>query len=70
MALTLEEEQRVREILEKEDKEKQKSVLASKASLKSWLKKTCSWIVGKLTEAIVGQLFDFLMSQVPDWGSD
>lgn len=70
MALTPEEEQRVREILEQEDQEKQKSVLASKASLKRWLKTSCRWLVTKITNMIVDQLFDFLMSSIPDWGSD
>jgi hypothetical protein len=70
MALTQEEEQQVRDMLEQQTKEKRKSVLASKANLKSWLKTTCSFIAGKLTEAIVDQLFDFLMSWFPEWGSD
>jgi hypothetical protein len=61
MALTAEEEEKIRKLLAREDKQKQKSVLASKNSFKSWLKQAASWLVVKLTDHAIDLLFQWLL---------
>ncbi|MCT7977262.1 hypothetical protein [Laspinema olomoucense] len=60
MALTPEEEDQVRQLLLRENAQKQKAILASKESLKEWLKETAFYILKKLTEAAIDGLIIYL----------
>ncbi|MBE9144153.1 hypothetical protein [Planktothrix mougeotii] len=61
MALTSEEEDKIRQLLARESEQKQKSVLASKNSFKSWLKQVAGWLVAKLTDHAIDLLFQWLL---------
>ncbi|MCT7965986.1 hypothetical protein NG799_06525 [Laspinema sp. D1] len=65
MALTATEEEQVRELLLRESAQKQKAILASKESLKEWLKETAIWLFKKLTEAAIQLLIDRLLPPPP-----
>lgn len=60
MALTQEEEQRIRELLAKEDEQKKQSVFASKENLKKWLQKVARGILGKISDTTIDYLFNKL----------
>lgn len=61
MALTATEEEQVRQLLLRESTQKQTAILASKESLKEWLKETAILIFKKLTEAAIELLIDPLI---------
>ncbi|MCT7973350.1 hypothetical protein [Laspinema olomoucense] len=63
MALTPAEEEQVRQLLLRENAQKQKALLASKESLKEWLKATAIFILKKLTEAAIDGLIIYLKNK-------
>ncbi|MEG5044520.1 hypothetical protein [Microcoleus sp. B4-C1] len=61
MALTAEEEQKIRALLAKEEAQKKKSILQSKDNLKTWLKQVAFWLLEKLTDKAMDILFSYLL---------
>ncbi|MGA9377628.1 MAG: hypothetical protein WBV73_02405 [Phormidium sp.] len=63
MALTEEEERKIRDLLAREDEQKKKSILASKNSFKSWLGVVAVRLLQKLAEAAINALIVYLRAQ-------
>ncbi len=63
MALTQEEERKIRDLLAREDDQKKKSILASKNSFKSWLAVVAVRLLQKLAEVAINALFAYLRAQ-------
>ncbi|MBO0348862.1 hypothetical protein J0895_07065 [Phormidium pseudopriestleyi FRX01] len=63
MALTAEEEEKVRQLLLREEAQEQEAILATKQSFKEWLKETATWLFPRLTEAAIQLLIIYLKGQ-------
>jgi hypothetical protein len=63
MALTAAEEEKVRQLLLREEAQEQEAILATKESFKEWLKETAIWLFQKLTEGAIQLLIIYLRSQ-------
>lgn len=63
MALTPAEEEKVRQLLLREEAQEQEAILATKQSFKEWLKETAMWLFQKLTEGAIQLLIIYLRSQ-------
>ncbi|MCT7965985.1 hypothetical protein NG799_06520 [Laspinema sp. D1] len=63
MALTAAEEEKVRQLLLREEAQEQEAILATKESFKKWLQETAIWLFQKLTEGAIQLLIIYLRSQ-------
>lgn len=63
MALTEEEEQRLRDLLAKEDAQEKRKIRESIEQFKEWLKENFPQILQKITRAILEELFRSLLRQ-------
>mgnify|MGYP006270501219 CR=1 FL=1 len=63
MALTPDEEEQIRKLLARENDQNQKAILASKDSLKRWLKKVAVRLVETAIDTAIDALFDYLKAK-------
>lgn len=61
MALTPDEENKIRQLLARESEQKQESILASKNNFKRWLEKVADWAIQKLADALIDALFRYFL---------
>ncbi|MBK4731696.1 hypothetical protein JJD41_17750 [Oxynema sp. CENA135] len=64
MALTEEEEQKVRELLQREGVEQRRVILKSKENFKEWLKEVAYYLLERLTEAAIDILLRILLDML------
>ncbi|RMH76219.1 MAG: hypothetical protein D6680_09065 [Cyanobacteria bacterium J007] len=64
MALTEEEEQKVRELLQREGVEQRRVILKSKENFKEWLKEVAYYLLKRLTEAAIDILIRILLDML------